>query len=139
MECVELGAMKSFPRPEAAFKMIHQQGCLENEFAAAGNGQGGVGAISGDDLFVDELLDLSNGFVEEEQEEEEEEQKVGDQPLEKREEGAQNLSVTLVSVSPQKQEKEAQTVTFPVTHDFGSLPGSELSVPVSLPFLNLFV
>ncbi|XP_019177136.1 PREDICTED: GATA transcription factor 5-like isoform X2 [Ipomoea nil] len=130
MECVELG---SFLRPQAALKMIHQQGYLENEFAAAaGNGQGGVAAISGDDLFVDQLLNLSNEFVEAEAEKEEE--KVEEKRVE-------NLSVTLVSASPQK---EAETVTFPVTDDFaGSIPGSELSVPAddldNLEWLSHFV
>lgn len=133
MECVELGAIKSFFRPQAALKMTHQQGYLENEFAAACNGQAGVGAISGDDLFVDELLNLSNEFVEAEEKKEEEE-KVDEKPVEKREECVENLSVTLVSVSPQKGEREAEAVSFPVTDDFASVPGSELSVPVSLRF-----
>nr|GMD51463.1 GATA transcription factor 5 [Ipomoea batatas]GMD54831.1 GATA transcription factor 5 [Ipomoea batatas] len=88
MECVELGAIKSFFRPQAALKMTHQQGYLENEFAAACN-------------------------------------------------------VTLVSVSPQKGEREAEAVSFPVTDDFASVPGSELSVPTddldNLEWLSHFV
>nr|GMD49139.1 GATA transcription factor 5 [Ipomoea batatas] len=136
MECVELGAIKSFFRPQAALKMTHQQGYLENEFAAACNGQAGAGAISGDDLFVDELLNLSNEFVEAEE-------KVDEKPVEKREECVENLSVTLASVSPQKGEREAEAVSFPVTDDFASVPGSELSVPTddldNLEWLSHFV
>nr|GLL38510.1 GATA transcription factor 5-like isoform X2 [Ipomoea trifida] len=142
MECVELGAIKSFFRPQAALKITHQQGYLENEFAAACNGQAGAGAISGDDLFVDELLNLSNEFVEAEEKKEEEE-KVDEKPVEKREECVENLSVTLASVSPQKGEREAEAVSFPVTDDFASVPGSELSVPTddldNLEWLSHFV
>ncbi|CAN4078799.1 unnamed protein product [Withania somnifera] len=78
-----------------------------DDLFATGNGQN---AVSGDDFFVDDLLDFSNGFVEGEGEEEEKQQ------------GEEDTSV-------QKKPKVDDTISFPVREDFASLPVSEISVP----------
>ncbi|KAH0698987.1 hypothetical protein KY284_013202 [Solanum tuberosum] len=66
--------------------------------------------VSGDDLFVDELLDLSSGFPDDE--------------------GYQNENESKCSSSPQIKESDKETVIIPsVKQDFGSLLGSELSLP----------
>lgn len=118
------GALKSSFMSEAALKTTHQQ-AYGDDLWANGNGQN---VVSGDDFFVDDLLDFSNGFVEEQGEEE----KGEDNAVHK-------ICSVSVSVSPQKQledkeaEKENDTVSPPAKEDFDSLPGSELIVPVS-PF-----
>ncbi|CAK9157067.1 unnamed protein product [Ilex paraguariensis] len=126
MECVE-GALKSSFRPEMAVKTTTQQAFLEDSWAV--NGQTGV---SGDDFFVDDLLDFSkagseDGFAEEKE-----------QPLEENDKGC-FLSVSLGNDNSSKP----STSAFSVKDDFGSVPGSELSVPADdladLEWLSHFV
>ncbi|XP_009761911.1 GATA transcription factor 5-like [Nicotiana tabacum] len=133
MDCVE-GALKSSFMSEAALKTTHQQ-AYGDDLWANGNGQN---VVSGDDFFVDDLLDFSNGFVEDQGEEE----KGEDNAVHK-------ICSVSVSVSPQKPledkeaEKENDTVSPPAKEDFDSLPGSELIVPAddldSLEWLSHFV
>ena len=109
-------------------KRTHQQAFLDDLWTV--NGQSDV---SGDDLFVDDLLDFSKGGIEEGFFEAEEEQR-------EREEDTKACSL---SVFPQKQEQRAEKykdsepsrTSFSVIDDFGSLPCSELSVPVRPPSL----
>ncbi|XP_057491483.1 GATA transcription factor 5 [Actinidia eriantha] len=117
MECVE-GALKSNSRPETTLKRTHQQVFLDNLWAA--NGQNGV---SGEDFSVDDLLDLSkegsieDGFLEAEAAEKE------------------DIKPCSVSVFPYKQREKHMDEFYPtrrnvsVTHDLGSVPRTELSVP----------
>ncbi|PHT91300.1 hypothetical protein T459_06413 [Capsicum annuum] len=127
-----LGALKSSFMPETQLKMTQNMG-YGDEFSAAGAGQNGV---SGDDFFVDGLLDLSNGFAEGEGEEEEEEE-------EKQQGGEDNSVHKLCPVSPQKKPEAVDTISVPVKEDFASLPVSEISVPEddldSLEWLSHFV
>uniref|UniRef100_A0A5B7AGR6 Putative GATA transcription factor 5 n=1 Tax=Davidia involucrata TaxID=16924 RepID=A0A5B7AGR6_DAVIN len=130
MECVE-GALKSSFGPEMAVKTT-QQAFLDDVLTV--NAQSGV---SGDDFFVDDLLDFSKGgieddFFEEEQEHDEEDNKP-----------------CCVSVFPQEQDHQAEKdnnsvsdpsrSSFYVKSDFGS----ELSVPADdladLEWLSHFV
>lgn len=115
-------ALKGCVKPEMA--------CLDNDFPAVGNCQGG-GGVSGDDFFVDDLLDLSNGFAEEYEEKEKAE------VMEVK--GEEKSSLVFVSVMPEKQQeeavkKEAVAVTFSIEEDFSCLPGGELNAPVSYIF-----
>ncbi|KAK6129581.1 hypothetical protein DH2020_036682 [Rehmannia glutinosa] len=112
MECVQ-GALKT-----AAFM---------DDFSAVNGGVNGVSG-TGDDFFVDELLDFSNDFSEAEQLEE---------PEEKEQDKEKNCSVLL--------EKQIAPENSAISEkgDFGSLPESELSVPAegleSLEWLSHFV
>lgn len=82
---------------------------------------GGSHGVSGDDLFVDELLDFSNDF-----EQEEELQQQLYEPEEKELDGKTACSV----LQPPAPENSAVSAN----DDFGSLHESELSVPVSPTF-----
>ncbi|KAM3363058.1 GATA transcription factor 5 [Capsicum galapagoense] len=117
-----VGALKSSFMPETQLKMTQNMG-YGDEFSAAGAGQNGV---SGDDFFVDGLLDLSNGFAEGEGEQEEEEE-------EKQQGGEDNSVHKHCLVSPQKKPEAVDAISVPVKEDFASLPVSEISVPC-LPF-----
>ncbi|KAH0771036.1 hypothetical protein KY290_015017 [Solanum tuberosum] len=112
MDCVE-GALRNSFVPETPLKMTQNQ-TFGDDLSAAGAGQNGV---SGDDFFVDDLLDFSNGFVEGEGEEEE-----------GKNQGGEDIS---------------DKVTISVKEDFASLPVSEISVPTddldSLEWLSHFV
>lgn len=114
MECGE-AALKTSLRKEMAGKSTPQV-LFEDMWPV--NGQNGVGC---DDLFVDELLDLSNedGFVNEE-------------PVEGEEEEEEDKG--FASVSPQQDNQNSlATITFSAKDEFGS----ELSVPVPFSFVYL--
>ncbi|KAF8410511.1 hypothetical protein HHK36_003041 [Tetracentron sinense] len=121
MEFVEAEALKTSFRPEMAVKSI-QHAFIDDGWW--GNGQTGV---SGDDSFVDELLDFSNGDVEEEFVEEEEQWKACDS----------------VSSQEQAEKENSNSTTSSLNDDFGSVPASELSVPAddieNLEWLSHFV
>ncbi|CAN4083370.1 unnamed protein product [Withania somnifera] len=89
-----------------------------DDLFVAGSGQN---AVSGDDFFVDDLLDFSNGFVEGQGEEEQD--------------GEDN--------SVLKKTQVEETVSVAAKEDFASLPVSEISVPEdnldSLEWLSHFV
>lgn len=122
MDCVE-GVLKGSFGPEetAAVLKMPQNYPLVFDDSSAGNGQGGV--VSGDDFFVDDLLDFSEGGIEdgfcgvkeEDEEEEEKEEKIA----------VEN-----------KETVPCRINNFSVIDDFPSVPCSELSVPVS-PLLSL--
>lgn len=82
---------------------------------------GGSHGVTGDDLFVDELLDFSNDFEEGEGE---------GQLLDKPEEKELDCSVLQESLTTPALENSAVSAN----DDFGSLPETELSVPVSESF-----
>ncbi|GFQ03777.1 gata transcription factor 6 [Phtheirospermum japonicum] len=90
-----------------------------------------VNGVSGDDLFVDELLDFSNDFNEEE---EQQPQKPEEKELEEKE---KNCSVSL------EKQTAPENGAVSVKDGFGPLPESELSVPAegleSLEWLSHFV
>lgn len=111
------GALKSSFMPERPLKMTQNQ-ASGDDLSAAGAGQN---VVSGDDFFVDDLLDFSNGFVEGEGEEEQGEE---DNSVQK---------TCSVSISASPQEKPEIDDTISVKEDFASLPVSEISVPVSPP------
>ncbi|KAB1216677.1 GATA transcription factor 5 [Morella rubra] len=120
MECGE-AALKTSLRKEMAGKSTPQV-LFEDMWPV--NGQNGVGC---DDLFVDELLDLSNedGFVNEE-------------PVEGEDEEEEDKG--FASVSPQQDNQNSlATITFSAKDEFGS----ELSVPAddlaNLEWLSHFV
>ncbi|KAJ8545772.1 hypothetical protein K7X08_018355 [Anisodus acutangulus] len=127
MDCVER-ALKSSFIPET------QNQAYGDDLCVAGTGQN---VVSGDDFFVDDLLDF-NGFVEGEGEEEE-----------KQQQGEDN-SVS-ISVSPRKKPEGKEVdnkdivvnIFVPETEDFACLPVSELTVPAddldSLEWLSHFV
>lgn len=71
--------------------------------------------VSGDDFSVDELLDFSNGFEEEEQPQQQPDGKEQDEN----------------SASPENS-TAPENSGLTLSDDFGSLPESELSIPVSL-------
>ncbi|XP_006340696.1 GATA transcription factor 5-like [Solanum tuberosum] len=134
MDCVK-GALRNSFVPETPLKMTQNQ-TFGDDLSAAGAGQNGV---SGDDFFVDDLLDFSNGFVEGEGEEEE-----------GKNQGGEDISVqkpcsVSISVSPLKKTEidDKDKVTISVKEDFSSLPVSEISVPTddldSLEWLSHFV
>ncbi|XP_059623539.1 GATA transcription factor 5-like [Cornus florida] len=123
-------ALKSSFRPEMAVKAAatNHQACLDDLWMA--NGQNGV--VSGDDFFVDDLLDFSEeGLVEEEEQEDHKQQ--------------DNKPCCLSISSPKLQSPKAEKVQpfDSVKDDFGSVPGSELSVPADdladLEWLSHFV
>ncbi|KAG6383732.1 hypothetical protein SASPL_156497 [Salvia splendens] len=91
-------------------------------------------AFAADDLFVDELLDFSNEF---------EEMKEEQQQLEEPEEKEQDQSKTASSVLEEKLTPAPENSPVSTNGDFGSLPESELSLPVegleSLEWLSHFV
>ncbi|XP_055806200.1 GATA transcription factor 5-like [Solanum dulcamara] len=127
MDCVD-GALKNSFMPETPLKMTQNQ-TFGDDVSAAGAGQN---VVSGDDFFVDDLLDFSNGFVEGEGEEEKQ--------------GGEDNSVhkpcsVSISVSPQRKTEIDDTIS--VKEDFASLPVSEISVPTddldSLEWLSHFV
>lgn len=133
------GALKSSFMPETPFKMTQNQ-AYGDDLCAAGTGQN---VVPGDDFFVDDLLDFSNGFVEGE----------GDQGgEEEKQQGEEDNSVhklcpVSISVSPLEKpevdDKDIVTISVPVKEDFASLPVSEISVPAddldSLEWLSHFV
>ncbi|KAH7851291.1 hypothetical protein Vadar_009479 [Vaccinium darrowii] len=128
MDCVE-GVLKGSFGPEetaAVLKMPQNHPPVFDDLSA-GNGQGGV--VSGDDFFVDDLLDFSEGGIEdgfcgvkEEDEEEEKEEKI---------------------VVENKETVPCRSNNFSVIDDFPSVPCSELSVPADdladLEWLSNFV
>lgn len=129
------GALRNSFVPETPLKMTQNQ-TFGDDLSAAGAGQNGV---SGDDFFVDDLLDFSNGFVEGEGEEEE-----------GKNQGGEDISVqkpcsVSISVSPLKKTEidDKDKFTISVKEDFSSLPVSEISVPTddldSLEWLSHFV
>lgn len=91
---------------------------------------GGSHGVSGDDLFVDELLDFSNDF----EEGEEQQPQQLDKPEGKEQDREIACSVFQESLITPAPENSAVSAN----EDFGSLPESELSVPVSKSF-NFFV
>ncbi|KAL3844700.1 hypothetical protein ACJIZ3_002103 [Penstemon smallii] len=107
------------------------QGALETQTTAFPDDLCGVNSVGGDDLFVDELLDFSNGFSE--TEEEESEKKVQD-----------NKHAFSVSTTKEKQILAApENFALSAKHDFVPLPESEINVPAesleSLEWLSHFV
>ncbi|KAA8547454.1 hypothetical protein F0562_003682 [Nyssa sinensis] len=142
MECVE-GALKSNLRPEMALKPT-QQAFLDDVWTVTGQS-----GISGDDLFVDDLLDFSNGGIEdnffEEEPEHDEDNKpccVSVFPQEK------DHKTCCVSVFPQEKDRQAEKdnnnsdpcrSSLSVKDDFES----ELTVPAddlaNLEWLSHFV
>ncbi|KAL2520457.1 GATA transcription factor 5 [Forsythia ovata] len=119
MECAQ-GPLRSCFGPEMALKNTPQQTFLD-DFLTVNGGQSGV---SGDDFFVDDLLDFSNGFSEKEEEPEKHEPENHEQQTVNDESNAINSASS-------------------VKEDFGSLPCSELSVPAedleNLEWLSHFV
>ncbi|GER47544.1 GATA transcription factor [Striga asiatica] len=97
-----------------------------------------VNGVSGDYLFVDELLDFSNDFNGEEVEEEEKPQKLEEPEEKQREEKDKTFFV------PPEKPAAPEESAVSVKHDFGPLPESEeLNVPAegleSLEWLSHFV
>ncbi|KAL6502679.1 hypothetical protein OROHE_024332 [Orobanche hederae] len=122
MECVH-GALVSGLGSETPSKTA----AFMDDFSA-------VSGLSGDELFVDELLDFSNDFSEEEREEQPQEL---EEPDEKEQDKGKAFPFTLEKLTA--PEKSAVLVK----DDFGPLPESELSVPAegleSLEWLSHFV
>jgi hypothetical protein len=114
MKCVE-AALKSSFRKEIAPKLSPQT--FLDELSAFNVVQNNV-ATSCDDFFVDQLLDFSH---EEELLLQEEEQ----QPQQQN-----HGSSSSVSVSPQQKNQNPQICNPSFNDNFGSLPPSELTVPV---------
>ncbi|KDP32678.1 hypothetical protein JCGZ_13676 [Jatropha curcas] len=123
MECVEVALKTSISRQEMAFKFNQQDSCDDTWTVNVQNGS------TFDDSIVDELLDFSNepGFIGGDDEEEEEE------------------NVCTACVSPKQKALEADKLSNDKSsdYDFGSVPASELGVPVddlsSLEWLSHFV
>ncbi|CAA3012973.1 GATA transcription factor 5-like [Olea europaea subsp. europaea] len=118
MDCAQ-GALRSRFGPEMGWKSTPQQSFLDDILTVNGS-QSGISG--GDDSFVDDLLDFSNGFSETKEEEPEiDEQKT-----------VNDKSVAINNDS-----------AFSVKEDFESLPCSELSVPAedleNLEWLSHFV
>lgn len=103
MDCVK-GALKTSFIPEIVVKQTHQS--FSDDLLTPT-------ALTGDDFFVDELLDFSKATTEE------------DTFVEEEEKGNNKLSYLSISV-PQKTDYSSHT-----TSNF-SVPQSELCVPVSL-------
>ncbi|PIN16636.1 hypothetical protein CDL12_10727 [Handroanthus impetiginosus] len=125
MECVQ-GASKSGFGTETPLKTA----AFMDDFWGVNGGPNGV---SGDDLFVDELLDFSNDFSDAEEQQ---------QQLEGQEEKKEQDKSETCSVS-QDKETAPENSLLSARDDFGSLPESELSVPAegleSLEWLSHFV
>lgn len=124
MDRVEEVALKSSfgsDLPPKAATYLHQQPQQQvfSDDCSAGNGQN---AVLGDDFFVDDLLDFSNAVVED--------------PEEQKQEELLENDVTTVTQAA----SVVTSATFSVKDDdFGSLPASELTVPVKpLYFCILF-
>lgn len=122
MECVEAALKTSF-RKEMALKSS-PQAFLEDIWLA--NGQNGV---SSDDFSVDDLFDFTNeeGFLEQQQQPQHEEEE------EEEDEGA---PISSSSSSPKRQklsQEEHLSNDTTTNFDYGSLPTSELAVPVNEP------
>ncbi|GAV75912.1 GATA domain-containing protein [Cephalotus follicularis] len=121
MECVEAALKTSFKKEMVAMKSSPQS-FFEDIFAV--NAQNG--GVSGDDFFVDDLLDFSNedGFVEEEEDDKDRHHQ-----------------------HPQEQQQEDhdsnQSTNFSAKEEFESIPTSELVVPADdladLEWLSHFV
>lgn len=113
MESVQ-GGLKSGFGPETAEKtVVNMEELL-----------GTNGGCTGDDFFVDELLDFSNGYSEtEEQQEEPQEMEMG--------------KTKNSPVSQEKQESPPENSSLSGKEDFGSLHESEVSVQVN-PSFNFF-
>ncbi|KAL8034061.1 hypothetical protein ABFX02_12G002600 [Erythranthe guttata] len=127
MECVQ-GALVGGFEPETVFKST---AAFMEDFL----GSNGVpNAVSGDDLFVDELLDFSNDFSEEEEIEEDE------KPLQPEE--FEHHKNKFCSVSQQMQTPPEKS-GLSANDDFDSLPETELPLPAegleSLEWLSHFV
>ncbi|KAL6523743.1 hypothetical protein OROGR_017346 [Orobanche gracilis] len=122
MECVH-GALVSGLGPETPSKTA----AFMDDFSE-------VSGLSGDELFVYELLDFSNDFSEEEREQQ-------PQELEEPEEKEQDMGKAFPFSLEKLTAPEKSAV--PVKDDFGPLPESELSVPAdgleSLEWLSHFV
>ncbi|XP_022885719.1 GATA transcription factor 5-like [Olea europaea var. sylvestris] len=120
MDCAQ-GPLRSGFGPEMGLKSTPQT-MLFDDFLAVNGAQSGV---SGDDLFVDDLLDFSNGFSETEEEEPE------------KHEPEKHEQITVNDIS------HANNSASSVKEDFGTLPCSELSVPAedleNLEWLSHFV
>ncbi|KAL6993473.1 hypothetical protein U1Q18_011589 [Sarracenia purpurea var. burkii] len=138
MECVE-GALKNSFVPEMAVKKTHhhhhQQQAFLDDVPAVNNGQSGV--VSGDDFFVDDLLDFSEVGNED-----------GLSVAEEREEHERDTNSCCVSVSlhePQKDNKDSDLnpTSLSVADDFRPLPCSDLTIPADdladLEWLSHFV
>ncbi|KAL0424487.1 UNVERIFIED_CONTAM: GATA transcription factor 5 [Sesamum radiatum] len=123
MECVQ-GALVSAFGSETAPKTA---AFMDDFFAGPSAG------ASGEDLFVDQLLDFSNDFSEAEEQ---------TLQVEEPEENEQDNKKTTCSVSQQGQ-TPPENSALSAKDDFGSLPESELSVPAegleSLEWLSHFV
>ncbi|KAH6808253.1 hypothetical protein C2S51_029361 [Perilla frutescens var. frutescens] len=126
MECVQGAFINSFG-PE----MLKTAAFADDLLVVNGGSHG----VSGDDLFVDELLDFSNDF--EQEEEQQPQQQLEEQ--EKEQDRKTECSVLHEKLSPPAPENSAVSAN----DDFGSLPESELSVPAegleSLEWLSHFV
>ncbi|CAH9065067.1 unnamed protein product [Cuscuta europaea] len=115
MEC----AFKSCIRTESASKTSHY---LDTECS---------GGVSGDDFFVDDLLDLSNGFSEEYEERVKMEPEIQQQkpaPLVKPQIEEQ-VSVKEEEVEEEEEEAIAAVTTLSPIEDFPCLPGGEQQTP----------
>ncbi|KAL7131419.1 hypothetical protein ABFS83_12G001800 [Erythranthe nasuta] len=129
MECVQ-GALVGGFEPETVFKSA----AFMEDFL----GSNAVpNAVSGDDLFVDELLDFSNDFSEEEEIEEDDKPLQLEQPEELEQDKNKFCSVSQeMQTAPEKSGLSAND-------DFDSLPETELPLPVegleSLEWLSHFV
>ncbi|KAI3461954.1 hypothetical protein Pfo_018617 [Paulownia fortunei] len=124
MECVQ-GALASGFGPEMASKTA----AFMDDFLSV---NGTPNGLSGDEFFVDQLLDFSNDFSEAEE-----------QPQQLEEpEGKEQDQKEICSVSQEKQ-TAVENSALSANDDFGSLPESELSVPAegleSLEWLSHFV
>ncbi|KAK9286909.1 hypothetical protein L1049_015316 [Liquidambar formosana] len=120
MEAIEARALKPSLRRQISMKST-QQALLEDLWAATN----GINSVAGEDLFVDDLLDLSNGNFEDGSVEEDEEEKDS------------------LSDSSSQDNENSNSFNFPSTDDFGSLPSDGLAVPVDdladLEWLSHFV
>lgn len=131
MDCVE-GALKSSFGPDPSKKTPNHP---FSDDSSTVNGQSGV---SGDDFFVDDLLDFSeggieDGFCEVLVKEENGDGFCGVVKEEKEEENKEETEVQNKKDSPPSR----STNNFSVIDDFPSLPCTELSVPVSPLSLSL--
>lgn len=131
MERVD-GALKSSFRPDISLKTApyyhnHQLQVFLDDSSAVGNAQNAV--LGGDDLFVEGLLDFSNAVVEDPEEHNNNNKKQeetlenddydDDSTVSKAAAAAASVSVVTSATVSVKDE------------DFGSLPASELIVPVN--------
>nr|DAD40406.1 TPA_asm: hypothetical protein HUJ06_014729 [Nelumbo nucifera] len=121
MECVEARALKTSLWPEMGLKPSQQVSCDDDCFVNGSNG------LAGDDFFVDGFFDFSNGDLEE---------GIFEGQLEEKDYAS-------VSSQEQAENDNSNSSAFSEKDDFGSVPGSELSVPAddlaNLEWLSHFV